>query len=335
MTLRRLGNTPLLTRRDIPDMAPDIVDPSSVFNPGAIQKDGLTVLLLRVQTRGRRTFTVPAVSDSGLQFQVAPQPTVFDWNSQRPQAEIFHIYDARITQVENEILVVTAVDTDPGCQLALWRATGKLETGFLGLDHLQFAGWSGFSDTRNGVLFPEKIDGQFVLLERPNQDLSDGISSCNPSSGHRIVLSRSTDLQNWSPAVPVMEGRFHYWDELIGSGPPPVKTRHGWLHIYHGIATHFQAANIYQAGAVLLDLDHPEQVIGRCGDNILEPRESWELTGQVPNVVFPGGMTATEIDAEGFVLDSALLRVYYGAADTVVGLAQCTVEDLVSACLNH
>ena len=98
MTLRRLGNTPLLTRRDIPDMAPDIVDPSSVFNPGAIQKDGLTVLLLRVQTRGRRTFTVPAVSDSGLQFQVAPQPTVFDWNSQRPQPEIFHIYDARITQ---------------------------------------------------------------------------------------------------------------------------------------------------------------------------------------------------------------------------------------------
>ncbi len=86
---------------------------------------------------------------------------------------------------------------------------------------------------------------------------------------------------------------------------------------------------------LLLDLDHPEQVIGRCGDNILEPRESWELTGQVPNVVFPGGMTATEIDAEGFVLDSALLRVYYGAADTVVGLAQCTVEDLVSACLNH
>lgn len=330
MTLRRLGNTPLLTRRDIPDMAPDIVDPTSVFNPGAIQIDGLTILLLRVQTRGRRTFTVPAFSVTGLQFQVAETPTIFDWSGQEPEAEIFHIYDARISQVDGETLVITAVDMTHGCQLAIWRATGLLEKGFLGLDHLQFVGWSGFSDTRNGVLFPEKIDGQFVLLERPNQEVKGG----NPTSGHRIVVSRSDDLQNWSQAIPVMEGRFHYWDELIGSGPPPVKTRHGWLHIYHGIATHFQAANIYQAGAVLLDLERPEKVIGRTGDNILEPRESWELTGQVPNVVFPGGLTATEIDEDGFALDSALLRVYYGAADTVVGLAQCTVEDLVSDCLN-
>ena len=54
-----------------------------------------------------------------------------------------------------------------------------------------------------------------------------------------------------------MHGRPHYWDERIGSGPPPVKTRKGWLHIYHGVATHFGAANIYQAGVVLLDLRDP------------------------------------------------------------------------------
>ncbi len=129
-----------------------------------------------------------------------------------------------------------------------------------------------------------------------------------------------------------MSGRPHYWDELIGPGPPPVKTRHGWLLVYHGVATHFRSVNIYQAGAALLDLEDPTRVLARTGDNILEPRETWELTGQVPNVVFPGGLTVDHLDDEGFAPDEAEVRIYYGAADTAVGLAQTTIGELVAAC---
>jgi beta-1,4-mannooligosaccharide/beta-1,4-mannosyl-N-acetylglucosamine phosphorylase len=131
----------------------------------------------------------------------------------------------------------------------------------------------------------------------------------------------------------LISGRFHYWDEFIGSGPPPVKTRQGWLHLYHGVAGHFGSSNIYQAGALLLDLHDPSKVLGRCRCNILEPRELWELTGQVPNVVFPSGMVVERQDAGGFALPESPVKIYYGAADTVVGLATATVQDLLDAAM--
>jgi beta-1,4-mannooligosaccharide/beta-1,4-mannosyl-N-acetylglucosamine phosphorylase len=129
-----------------------------------------------------------------------------------------------------------------------------------------------------------------------------------------------------------MRGRPRYWDELIGSGPPPVRTREGWLHVYHGVATHFGSANVYQAGVCLLDLDDPSRVIARGRNNILEPREPYELTGQVPNVVFPSGLIAEDVDEDGCASTDSVVRLYYGAADTAVGLAETTVAWLLEAC---
>ena len=117
----------------------------------------------------------------------------------------------------------------------------------------------------------------------------------------------------------------------MGAGPPPIKTREGWLQIYHGIATHFSSSNIYQAGVFLMDLADPSKVIARGRLNVLEPRELYELTGQVPNVVFPGGAVPERVDAEGFADPDGELYVYYGAADTCVGLARCRLADLIEA----
>ena len=72
------------------------------------------------------------------------------------------------------------------------------------------------------------------------------------ATGDVIELRASSDLLSWRTLGPVLAGRWHYWDELIGAGPPPVKTDEGWLLIYHGVATHFAGAGVYQAGAVLL-----------------------------------------------------------------------------------
>jgi beta-1,4-mannooligosaccharide/beta-1,4-mannosyl-N-acetylglucosamine phosphorylase len=319
-TLRRLARDPLLTRAEIPDVPPRLVDPSSVFNPGAIRLGDRTILLLRVQARSRETFLMVAESADGIDFAVRPEIVELR-GIDKVRERVYHVYDPRLTALEGACYAMVAIDMDAGCRLGLARTTDFSAFEFLGL--------AGNEDIRNGVLFPEKIGGRYLRFDRPNTARLEG----GPTSGSTIWLSESDDLLSWRPVGPVASGRFHYWDELIGSGPPPVKTRMGWLHIYHGVATHFGSANIYQAGVMLHDLADPSKVLGRSRYNILEPRRPWEMSGQVPNVVFPSGMTVDHIDAEGFAPPEAAVRVYYGAADTVVGLAESTVKELLLAAL--
>ena len=179
-----------------------------------------------------------------------------------------------------------------------------------------------------GCFFPARVGGRYLRLERPNEAVLDG----GVTSGEAIVLAASDDLVRWEVMGPVMEGRAHYWDERIGSGPPPVRTADGWLHLYHGIATHFAAANIYQAGAVLLDREDPTRVLARTRENLLEPRALWEMVGQVPNVVFPSGWIIDGVTSDEEAAPDARVRIYYGAADTCIGLADTTVGELLRAC---
>ncbi len=318
-TMRRVPGNPILTRECVADIPPRLVDATSVFNPGAVKTGGITYLILRVQARSRETFLVMAESADGFRFVVRPEIVCLD-GIEAVRERIYHVYDARVTPLEGTHYVLFAMDMDSGCQLGLARTDDLREFRFLGI--------TSTDDVRNGVLFPEKIGGLYLRLERPNKARLEG----GPTTGSEIWLAGSDDLLAWRRLGPVMAGRFHYWDEFIGSGPPPVKTRRGWLHLYHGVATHFGSANIYQAGVSLLDLKDPSKVLGRSRGNILEPREPYELCGQVPNVVFPSGMIVDEFDAEGFALPSSPVKVYYGAADTSVGLAVTTVGELLDAC---
>lgn len=316
--LKRNSKNPVVTRTDVPDIHPHLVDVSSVFNPGAIKFNGKYILLLRVQNRGRETFIVKAESDNGIDFKVDNKIVDFK-GIEKVQEKIYHIYDARITRIGDTHYVMFAMDMDCGCQLGLAKTTDFEEFEFLGI--------VSEGDIRNGVLFPEKVNGKYLRYDRPNKVQLEG----GPSSGSTIYLSESDDLLNWKSVKAVMSGRFHYWDENIGSGPPPVKTREGWLHIYHGVAMHFASASIYQAGVALLDLDDPSILLYRGKYNILEPREIFELTGQVPNVCFPSGMIVEEYDEEGFASLNSKVLVYYGAADTAVGLAESTIKELIEA----
>jgi beta-1,4-mannooligosaccharide/beta-1,4-mannosyl-N-acetylglucosamine phosphorylase len=271
-----------------------------------------------VQSRGRETFIVKAESDNGVDFTVDTK--IVDFRGMEKVAEtIYHVYDARITKIGSDHYVMFAMDMDAGCQLGLARTTD--------FERFDFLGIVSEGDIRNGVLFPEKVNGKYLRFDRPNKvQLASG-----PSSGNTICVSESDDLLHWKTVASVMGGRFHYWDENIGSGAPPVKTRAGWLHVYHGVAMHFASSNIYQAGVALHDLADPSIVLARGRYNILEPRELFELTGQVPNVVFPSGMIVEDYDAEGYALPQSKVLVYYGAADTVVGLAISTIQDLIDA----
>lgn len=316
--MRRYPRNPILTRADIPDIPPQLTDVTSVFNPGAVKMGSRYFLTLRVQARSRETFLLMAKSADGIHFSVRPEIVELG-GLEKVRKRIYHVYDARITRLEDAFYLMFAMDMDDGCRLGLARTENFRDFRFLGL--------AGDEDVRNGVLFPEKVGGVYLRLERPNTSRLAG----GPKTGSEIWLAESKDLVKWKPCGPVMAGRFHYWDEYIGSGPPPVKTRRGWLHVYHGVATHFGSANIYQAGVVLLDLEDPSKVVGRSRGNILEPREPYELAGQVPNVVFPSGLVVEETDAEGYALPASPVKVYYGAADTAVGLAVTTVGELLEA----
>lgn len=317
--MKRHPVNPILTRSDVPDIAPHLIDASSVFNPGAIRFGDKYLMMVRTQSRSRETFMVMAESTDGIHFTM--ENKVVDFKGiEKIKEKVYHIYDARITFLEGTYYIMFAMDMDAGCQLGLGQTDDFREFRFLGI--------TSNEDIRNGVLFPEKIGGKYMRLDRPNK----ARHSSGPTSGSTIWLSSSGNLIDWTPVAPVIEGRFHYWDEFIGSGPPPVKTRQGWLHIYHGVATHFGSANIYQAGVMLLDLKDPSKLISRGFYNILEPREPWELMGQVPNVVFPSGMIVGKFDSEGFALPDSEVLVYYGAADTCVGLAVSTISGLIQHC---
>ena len=316
--MERYSKNPILTRNDIPDIPPYLTDVTSVFNPGAIKINGKYILILRVQSRSRETFFMVAESKDGVKFRVQRDIVKFS-GMENVKGKIFHIYDARIVEIGNLFYIMFAMDMEEGCQLGI-ATTGDFKK-------FEFLGIVSNGDIRNGVLFPEKVFGKYLRYDRPNILRKEG----GPTSGSQIFLSESDDLIHWKEIGPVLNGRFHYWDEFIGSGPPPVKTRHGWLNVYHGVATHFGSANIYQAGVFVTDLQNPQKVIARCRGNILEPRETYELIGQVPNVVFPSGIIVEKFDSEGFALPESEVKIYYGAADSVVALAFTTIDELIKS----
>ena len=316
--MERCPRNPILTRDSVPPIPPELVDVTSVFNPGAIKHQGKYILVTRVQSRSRETFLVVAESSDGERFTMHDAIVRLE-GMEKLGKRVYHVYDARLTRFGDTVYMMFAMDMDGACHLGLASTKDFRRFAFLGI--------TTDDDTRNGVIFPEKVGGRYLRTDRPNKSQVDG----GVRTGNTIWLSESDDLLHWRQVAPLIGGRFHYWDEFIGSGPPPVKTREGWLHIYHGVAGHFGSANIYQAGVMLLDLEDPTKVIGRCRCNILEPREFYELAGQVPNVVFPSGMIVEHYDAEGFVLPDSSVKVYYGAADTVVGLATTTIQELLAA----
>ncbi|MFC2158119.1 glycoside hydrolase family 130 protein [Acidobacteriota bacterium] len=314
--MERHPENPIITRKNIPSIPPDLVDVSSVFNPGAVKFKEKYLLMLRVQNRGRETFFLMADSPDGVHFDVSSKPVHFR-GIEEISEPVYHCYDARISKIEGVFYIMFAVDMDSGCRLGLART--------FDFEDFEFLGLTSTGDNRNGVLFPEKIRGRYMRLDRPNRPVLEG----GPTSGSAIYLSESEDLLQWSEIGPLIEGRFHYWDELIGAGPPPLKTREGWIQVYHGVAKHLSSSHIYQAGVMLLDLEDPLRVIGRCPFNVLEPREDYEMVGQVPNVVFPSGLIAQEIDGEGFAVINSPVFLYYGAADTSVCLAKSTVKEFI------
>ena len=165
---------------------------------------------------------------------------------------------------------------------------------------------------RNGVLFPRKINGKYLLLSRPSDN------------GHTpfgdIFLSASPDFKHWGCHRLVMRSGSGWESLKIGAGPIPIETDEGWLMIYHGVVLTCNGY-VYSMGSALLDLEEPSKVLYRSKYYLLTPEVPYETTGFVDNVCFP---CATLCDA-----DTGRLAIYYGAADTYTAVAFGMVDDII------
>jgi predicted GH43/DUF377 family glycosyl hydrolase len=172
------------------------------------------------------------------------------------------------------------------------------------------------ADYRNTVLFPERINGKYVKMDRPHSDIC-------PWS---IWISYSEDLIHWGESQIIIKPLQYHWDEMkIGPGAPPIKTDKGWLNIYHGVFPTMDGC-VYRLGLALHDLDDPAQIIAVADRWILQPEDPWEITGYVHNVVF----TCAAVPEE-----NGTLKLYYGGADSVMCAATARISDLVNFCLEN
>ena len=167
-------------------------------------------------------------------------------------------------------------------------------------------------DDRDVFIFPETINGKFYMLSRAMERCGEGYPNKNPA----IWLSESDDLLHWDNYTLLMQGETDWEDKKIGAGTPPIKTKDGWLVLYHGVSTKDDA---YRVGAILLDLNNPYKIIARTKDFLMEPEEEYETNGYYNGCVFPTAV----------VPHNGTLYIYYGAGDKVICLATVKEDELL------
>ena len=243
-------------------------------------------------------------SKDGINFQIEEKKISFVDEKGNPVPDTMYQYDPRVIELEGEYYVVWC---DELCGPTISIAKTQDFQKFVKFDN-PFLPYN-----RNGVLFPKKINGKYYMLSRPSD------------SGHTafgdIFLSESNDLTYWGKHRVVAQKGYEWWCALkIGAGPVPIELDDGWLVFIHGVNRTCNGY-VYSIGALILDKEDISKVKYRCKNFLLTPEMDYETNGFVPNVIFP---TCALVDAP-----SGRIALYYGSADTYVGLAFTTVDKIV------
>jgi len=260
------------------------------------------------------------------------------------------VEDPRVTYVaalESYVMTYTAHgEAGPRIALAVshdlvrWQRLGPVR--LAPLHGLAF----GALDNKDALLFPEPVpapDGQpaLALIHRPDLRLRrpDGVRVLAPVPGLRekrpsMWLSYAPLDELAADRRPVfaqhhlLAGPQQPWERLkVGGGTPPLRVGDAWLLLYHGVAGRTmegpgpQHGVRYSAGLLLLDGQDPRRILYRSAQSILAPDAAAERLGVVPQVVFPTGLDARPDGA---------LDIYYGMADTRIGVARAWLDDLLT-----
>lgn len=312
------GGEPILSKKNIPYEA------DCIFNAGAVKFKGKYVMAFRndYQYDGVGAFKKCviglAISDDGICWEVQDKPFLTVEDMKDP--EVTKVYDPRLTVIEGRCYLCFAVDTKHGL-----RGGIGVTDDFKSLEVLSLT----VPDNRNMVLFPEKIDGKYVRLERPLPVYSRG-----GVDRFDIWMSKSPDLKYWGESSLLMGVEdIPFANDKIGPGAPPIKTEAGWLTLFHTVdidrsrgKNGWEACwqKRYCAGVMLLDLKDPSNIIGVYKEPLIAPETSYEVEeGFRTNVIFPGGLIPEE---------DGTVKIYYGASDTVECMATAKIEDLIALC---
>ncbi len=334
--VRHAGN-PILTAKDVPYHA------TLLFNAGVCKFEGRYVMIFRNDYGrwGDTTFDGTnlglATSDDGIRWTVAPKPAI-DLDAARTlaqphmphrdvQKEVRRFYDPRLTVIDGRLYMCFAVDLEHG-------VVGGIGV-FHGLDRFEVLSLT-VPDNRNIVLFPERIGGRYVRLERPFPVYGRG-----GRDRFDIWLSSSPDLLNWGRSRLVLAVEdVPYANDKIGPAAPPIKTNRGWLTTFHAVdidpsrgknGWEHAWKKRYHAGLMLLDLEDPSKRVAVAKQPLLTPATPYETgegaaheaDGFRNHVIFPGGM---------ILEDDGTVKIYYGAADTVECVAMAPLNELVRFC---
>ena len=299
LVTRHEGN-PILTKHDVPYPV------ETVHNAAATKFRGRYILLFRSHLHNGRSVLGIARSDNGYDFKVDSEPFMVPSTDKTfSRFEEYGVEDPRICFIDDAYYITYSAYSRFGVRIGLAR-THDFKT-------VERISLISEPDMRNVVIFPETFNGRYARLDRPHSEI-------NPWS---IWLSWSTDLVHWGDSVPVINPVAYHWDQMkIGPGATPIRTPDGWLNIFHGVFPTMDGS-VYRLGVALHDIDDPATILGVADDWILSPEDTWELTGYVHNVVFSCGAIAE---------DDGTLKIYWGAADTVMCVGTAMIADLVQLC---
>ncbi|MCK9289077.1 MAG: hypothetical protein RBS76_05050 [Acholeplasmatales bacterium] len=305
----------------------------AVCNPGAWYEDGTFYLLYRAAGNddAHMIYLGLATSKDGINFTrysdkpvLSPDPNSFDSGC---------VEDPRIVKFGSLFYVTYAFRAFPPGKY--WLRQGY-EHGWPRHDLPQGIDWNKTNtgiaiskdlktfkklgritehnlDNRDVILFPEKINGKYVMLHRPKEWVGEKYGVDVPS----IWLAYSDDLMSWKDDVLLIKPKYDWEMKKIGGSTPPLRTRDGWLVLYHGVS---KKDDQYRVGALLLDLKDPTKILGRLENYIMEPEYPYETEGYYTGCVFPTGN----------VIVNNTLYVYYGGADRFVCVATCKLNDLLN-----
>ena len=279
---------------------------NSVFNSAVVRFEDGFAGVFRCDSRSISMDIFVGKSKDGINWEIEDEPIKFEGADEEILKREYR-YDPRVCFIEDRYYI-TWCNGYHGPTIGIaytfdFKKFVQLENAYLPFN-------------RNGVLFPRKINGLYMMLNRPSDN------------GHTpfgdIFISQSKDMEFWGRHRYVMgtiKDDISAWQSTkIGPGPIPIETDEGWLMIYHGVINTCNGF-VYRMGAALLDLNEPWKVLARSKNYIMAPWEQYECMGDVPNVVFP---CAALHDKE-----NGKIAIYYGCADTVTGLAFTTVDRLL------
>ncbi len=305
VVLRRAEENPLIT--PVPEHP---WERKATFNPAALVLGGSVHLLYRAMSEDNTSVLGYAASRDGVHLDERGAEPVYVPRERFEAKNVPHgnsgCEDPRLTRIGDTVyLTYTAYDgvNPPRVALSSISAADFKNRAWRWAKPVLIS--PPDFDDKDAFVFPERVGGKYLIVHRKGSDI-------DLSFNRTLAFTGDAWLEEYRWIAP----RPGWWDgKKVGAAAPPVKTKHGWVMLYHGISER----NVYRVGAVLLDLDDPVHIIGRTDNPILEPEMPYERDGETPNVVFPCGAV---------VLDDVLFA-YYGAADRVVGVATVPLKKLI------